>query len=62
MRIGCARISYGSSSGSWQVSLNARYIGDEDEAVYHIPTGLGFGEDAVQPARWYSAELLYRFD
>jgi len=59
--VGNARVSYGSSSGSWEVALNARNIGDEDEAVYHIPTGLGFAEDAIQPPRWYSAEFLYRF-
>jgi iron complex outermembrane recepter protein len=56
-----ARISYGSSNDNWQLSLNARNLGNVDVPVYHIPTGLGFAEDSLQPPRWFSVELLYSF-
>jgi len=57
-----ARISYGPADNNWEVALNVRNLTDEDESPYHIPTGLGFSEDAVASPRWVSAQLLYRFD
>jgi iron complex outermembrane recepter protein len=57
-----ARLSYGPADNNWEVALNVRNLTDEDEAPYHIPTGLGFSEDAIASPRWVSAQLLYRFN
>ncbi|MCZ6618206.1 MAG: TonB-dependent receptor [Gammaproteobacteria bacterium] len=57
-----ARLSYGPDDGRWQVALNVRNLTDEDEMMFHIPTQLGFSEDAARRPRWASVQFIYRMN
>ncbi|MBU3071751.1 TonB-dependent receptor [Aestuariicella sp. G3-2] len=57
-----ARIGFGPSDGQWEFALNVRNLTDEDEQVYHFPTGLGWSLGAVQQPRWVSAQFIYRLN
>jgi iron complex outermembrane receptor protein len=57
-----ARISYTSSSDSWQLTGWVKNAGDETYRLYNLDLGLlGISEEVYAPPRWYGATLAYRF-